>query len=106
MILVAVLLCTLLRGVRMQENKIAAITLLTHAARHCDDDTRLQRVVPYLLVRRLFLPVTSLRHATFLWLCVETIIQYICSRMDVMYQHAATCFDSNNPDLVIIQVTK
>lgn len=50
MILVAVLLCTLLRGVRMQENKIAAITLLTHAAKYCDDDTRLQRIVPYLLV--------------------------------------------------------
>ena len=53
MILVAVLLCTLLRGVRMQENKIAAITLLTHAAKYCDDDTRLQRIVPYLLVRLL-----------------------------------------------------
>ena len=51
MILVAVLLCTLLRGVRMQESKIAAITLLTQAAMHCDDDTRLQRIVPYLLVR-------------------------------------------------------
>lgn len=50
MILVAVLLCTLLRGVRMQESKIAAITLLTQAATHCDDDTRLQRIVPYLLV--------------------------------------------------------
>ena len=50
MILVAVLLCTLLRGVRMQESKIAAITLLTQAAMHCDDDTRLQRIVPYLLV--------------------------------------------------------
>ena len=49
MILVAVLLCTLLRGVRMQESKIAAITLLTQAAMHCDDDTRLQRIV-YLLV--------------------------------------------------------
>ena len=52
MILVAVLLCTLLRGVRMQESKIAAITLLTQAAMHCDDDTRLQRIVPYLLVCR------------------------------------------------------
>ena len=52
MILVAVLLCTLLRGVRMQESKIAAITLLTQAAKHCDDDTRLQRIVPYLLVSR------------------------------------------------------
>ena len=51
MILIAVLLCTLLRGVRMQESKIAAITLLTQAAVHCDDDTRLQRIVPYLLVR-------------------------------------------------------
>ena len=50
MILVAVLLCTLLRGVRMQESKIAAITLLTQAAMRCDDDTRLQRIVPYLLV--------------------------------------------------------
>ena len=50
MILVAVLLCTLLRGVRMQESKIAAITLLMQAAMHCDDDTRLQRIVPYLLV--------------------------------------------------------
>ncbi len=53
MILVAVLLCTLLRGVRMQESKIAAITLLTQAAMHCDDDTRLQRIVPYLLVSEL-----------------------------------------------------
>ena len=52
MILVAVLLCTLLRGVRMQESKIAAMTLLTQAAMHCDDDTRLQRIVPYLLVSR------------------------------------------------------
>ena len=34
----------------MQESKIAAITLLTQAAMHCDDDTRLQRIVPYLLV--------------------------------------------------------
>lgn len=50
MILVAVLLCTLLRGVRMQESKIAALTLLTQAAMHCDDDTRLQRIVPYILV--------------------------------------------------------
>ena len=53
MILVAVLLCTLLRGVRMQESKIAAMTLLTQAAMHCDDDTRLQRIVPYLLVSSL-----------------------------------------------------
>lgn len=50
MILVAVLLCTLLRGVRMQESKIAAIALLTQAATHCDDDARLQRIVPHLLV--------------------------------------------------------
>ena len=63
MILVAVLLCTLLRGVRMQENKIAAITLLTHAAKYCDDDTRLQRIVPYLLVRR----TTRHKHA---WCCL------------------------------------
>ena len=55
MILVAVLLCTLLRGVRMQESKITAIMLLTQAAMHCDDDTRLQRIVPYLLVGSLAL---------------------------------------------------
>lgn len=64
MILVAVLLCTLLRGVRMQESKIAAITLLTQAAMHCDDDTRLQRIVPYLLVChadiQIGLPLTQL----------------------------------------------
>ena len=55
MILVAVLLCTLLRGVRMQESKIAAITLLTQAAVHCNDDARLQRIVPHLLVRPVML---------------------------------------------------
>ena len=61
MILVAVLLCTLLRGVRMQESKIAAVGLLTQAAMHCDDDTRLQRVVPYLLVTPPLPPVSHNR---------------------------------------------
>ena len=28
-----------------------AIALLSEAARYCDDDTRLQRIVPYLVVR-------------------------------------------------------
>jgi hypothetical protein len=51
MVLLAVLLCTLLRGSKLQESKRAAIMLLTCAALGCDDDVRLQTVVPYLLTQ-------------------------------------------------------
>lgn len=49
MALVAVLLCTLLRGARLQENRIRAAMMLAAAACWLDDDMLLQRVVPYLL---------------------------------------------------------
>ncbi|GAB4818761.1 hypothetical protein N2152v2_005807 [Parachlorella kessleri] len=49
MVLVAVLLCTLLRGARLQEHKTRVVSLLCDSAAFCDDDTRLQRVVPYLI---------------------------------------------------------
>ena len=49
MVLVAVLLCTLLRGCRLQEYKARVLRLLRDAAAHCDDETRLQRVLPYLV---------------------------------------------------------
>lgn len=77
MTLIAVLLCTLIRGAKLQEAKVIkhialdvvllvllhtrdlnyslflqtrAVALLSKAATMCDDDTRLQRIVPYLLV--------------------------------------------------------
>ena len=31
--------------------QVKAISLLTETAKYCDDDTRLQRIVPYLVVR-------------------------------------------------------
>ncbi|KAI3438322.1 hypothetical protein D9Q98_000756 [Chlorella vulgaris] len=49
MVLVAVLLCTLLRGSRLQEHKARCVWLLRDAAAHCDDETRLQRVLPFLV---------------------------------------------------------
>ena len=49
MVLVAVLLCTLLRGSRLQEHKARVVGLLCDSAAHCDDETRLQRVLPYLV---------------------------------------------------------
>ncbi|EIE24687.1 hypothetical protein COCSUDRAFT_258, partial [Coccomyxa subellipsoidea C-169] len=49
MVLITVLLCTLVRGAKLQEAKTRAVALLSKAAALCDDDTRLQRVVPYLL---------------------------------------------------------
>ena len=49
MVLVAVLLCTLLRGSRLQGHKARVVALLCDAAAHCDDETRLQRVLPYLI---------------------------------------------------------
>lgn len=51
MVLLAVLLCTLLRGSKLQESKRGAIMLLTCAALRCDDEVRLQTVVPYLLTQ-------------------------------------------------------
>ncbi|KAG1658241.1 hypothetical protein FOA52_008501 [Chlamydomonas sp. UWO 241] len=47
--LLSVLLCTLLRGARMYESKRAALSLLVRAALQCDDELRLQCVVPYLV---------------------------------------------------------
>ena len=49
MVLVAVLLCTLLRGSRLQEHKARVVGLLCDSAAYCDDETRLQRVLPYLV---------------------------------------------------------
>ncbi|KAK9863176.1 hypothetical protein WJX84_011949 [Apatococcus fuscideae] len=49
MILIAALLCVLVRGLKLQHSKERAIALLTAATMHCDDEDRLQRVVPYLL---------------------------------------------------------
>jgi phosphoinositide-3-kinase regulatory subunit 4 len=49
MVLVAVLLCSLLRGSRLQGHKARLVGLLSDAAAHCDDDTRLQRLLPYLV---------------------------------------------------------
>ena len=49
MVLVAVLLCTLLRGSRLQEHKAQVVSLLCDSAAFCDDETRLQRVLPYLV---------------------------------------------------------
>lgn len=49
MVLIAVLLCTLLRGCRLQESKHAAILLLYRTAMMCDDDVRLQCIVPHLM---------------------------------------------------------
>lgn len=37
-----------------------AIALLTETATHCDDDTRLQRIVPYLMVRTQLTPLLML----------------------------------------------
>ena len=48
--MIAVLLCSLLRGARLQESRVQAMALLTEIAARCDDDTRLQRIVPYLMV--------------------------------------------------------
>ncbi|GIL95348.1 hypothetical protein Vretimale_1393, partial [Volvox reticuliferus] len=47
--LVAVLLCTTLRGARLQESKLCVLRLLMASADECDDYVRLQWVVPYLL---------------------------------------------------------
>lgn len=49
MVLVAVLLCTLLRGCRLQGHKARVVSLLCDSAAYCDDETRLQRVLPYLV---------------------------------------------------------
>ena len=49
MVLLAVLLCTLLRGCRLQEHKARVVGLLCDSAAHCGDETRLQRVLPYLV---------------------------------------------------------
>eukprot|EP00798_Chlamydomonas_sp_ICE-L_P013059 gene13059-3664_t len=49
MVLMAVLLCSLLRGSRLQESKRAATAMLAEAAMHCDDEVKLQCVVPYLI---------------------------------------------------------
>ena len=49
MVLVAVLLCTLLRGSRLQEHKARVVSLLCDSAAYCDNETRLQRLLPYLV---------------------------------------------------------
>ena len=47
--LLAPLLCTLLRGARLQRNKCRAIALLCDTAKHCEDSVRLGRILPYLV---------------------------------------------------------
>ncbi|KAK3265006.1 hypothetical protein CYMTET_26290, partial [Cymbomonas tetramitiformis] len=42
-------LCATLRGARLARSKARALSLLCEVAAQCDDDLRLQRVVPYLL---------------------------------------------------------
>lgn len=44
-----VLLCTLLRGARLFESKRVALSLLVSAALQCEEEVRLQAVVPYLV---------------------------------------------------------
>lgn len=50
-VLLAVLLCTLLRGSKLQESKRVAIMLLFRSGLLCDEEVRLQTVVPYLLTQ-------------------------------------------------------
>ena len=51
MVLLVGALCALLRGCQLLESRRAAISLLYEAALACDDDTRLQRTVPYLVTQ-------------------------------------------------------
>jgi hypothetical protein len=49
MVQLVVLLCATLRGARLVRTKLDALRLLNQASKHCDEDTRLQRTVPYFL---------------------------------------------------------
>lgn len=51
MVLVTAALCALLRGCQLPESRRACVALLHEAALLCDDATRLQRAVPYLLTQ-------------------------------------------------------
>ena len=63
MVLVTALLCSLLRGAQQQEHKTRAIVLLSRGAMFCDDETRHQRIVPYLVVHFIsYIPVKYCSH--------------------------------------------
>lgn len=49
MTLLATLLCSLLRGARLPDHRVSGVLMLTRAAVHCDEDTKLQRIIPYVL---------------------------------------------------------
>lgn len=46
MVLIAALLCACVRSVRLAQGRRTALSLLKDTAMHCDDDARLQRIVP------------------------------------------------------------
>lgn len=47
LILLSVYLCTLLRGSKLQEHKARILWLLCDAGIYCDDETKLQRILPF-----------------------------------------------------------
>jgi hypothetical protein len=47
MVLIAALLCACVRSVRLAQGRRKALSLLRVTAMHCDDDARLQRIVPF-----------------------------------------------------------
>ncbi|KAJ7571090.1 hypothetical protein O6H91_01G148400 [Diphasiastrum complanatum] len=47
MVLIASLLCACLRNVRLPQARRTAVQLLHDASRHCEDDARLQLIVPF-----------------------------------------------------------
>jgi len=49
MVLLCVFACTLLRGTKLQNHKTRLVSLLCDMAAYCDDDVRLQRLVPFLI---------------------------------------------------------
>eukprot|EP00898_Chlorokybus_atmophyticus_P003180 jgi/Chlat1/3863/Chrsp26S04158 len=49
MVLIAGLLCTCVRSVTLPQSRAATIHLLREVAQYCDDDARLQRIVPYIV---------------------------------------------------------
>lgn len=49
MVLLSVYACTLLRGTKLQNHKTRLVSLLCDMAAYCDDDVRLQRLVPFLI---------------------------------------------------------
>ncbi|KAL2654025.1 hypothetical protein R1flu_022153 [Riccia fluitans] len=49
MVLIASLLCACVRNVRLPQYRRGAIQLLHEASRYCDDDARLQHILPYVV---------------------------------------------------------